>query len=181
MKLVKVLSSGIVCLLLAGCIAQSPRISYKNNELALNGLESVRTKFFFSLDNPNALPLSGAINYSLYVEDKEFLSGQSEQINAPANGETVFALQQDIAFSKIFGSAGDLINAIAKGQKSINVRLSGQYRTTVLGFIELPVKVDQAIDVPLPSMQDIEKELGNQLQEQLKNGLNLNELGKIFN
>ena len=163
--------------MLAGCIAQAPRIDYKDNELALNGLESVRTKLFFALNNPNSMPLSGAVNYSLYVEGKEFLSGQSEPINAPANGETVFALQQDIAFSKIFGSAGDLINAIAKGQKSINVRVSGQYRTTVLGFIELPVKVDHAIDVPLPSMQDIEKELANQI----KNGLNLNELGKIFN
>lgn len=180
MKLAKIIFSGIICFLLAGCIAKSPIINYKSNEVALNGIDSVKTKFFFTLQNPNALALNGNIDYNLYIEDQEFLSGESEQINAPANGETTFALQQDLSFDKIFGSAAELVNVIAKGQEFIKVRVSGQYRTKVLGFIELPVKLDKEIDVPLPTMKDIERELSSQLQQQLQNNFNLENLQNLF-
>ena len=157
--------------MLAGCIAQAPIINYKNNEVTLNGIDSVKTKFFFTLQNPNALALNGNIDYNLYIEGKEFLSGESEQINARANSETTFALQQDLSFEKIFGSMAELVNVIAKGQEFVKVRVSGQYRTRVLGFIELPVKLDKEIDVPLPTMKDIEKTLSDQLNQKIRDGL----------
>jgi hypothetical protein len=58
---------------------------------------------------------------------------------------------------------------VARGQQSINVRVAGEYRTRAMGFIEIPIKINQAIDVPLPDMQAIERELTRQLQNQLQN------------
>ena len=171
MKFGKLLLTGLICVFLTGCLAQAPTINYKNNEVALNGLDSVRTQFNFTMQNPNILALNGKIDYTFFVAGQEFFSGQSDQISAPAGGETEFALRQDIAFEKVFGSASELVNAVVKGQKSIKVRVAGEYKTRALGFIEIPIRIDQETDVPLPDMKEVEKELGNQLENQIKQGL----------
>ncbi|MDR1997080.1 MAG: LEA type 2 family protein [Candidatus Margulisbacteria bacterium] len=179
----KILLLGGFCLLLTGCLMQAPQITYRDNEFRLNGLDSVNAKFNFDLHNPNLLPLNGRIDYTFYVADQEFLTGQSAAINAPANGATVFALQQDLAFAQIFGSASELVNAIARGQKTLKVRVSGEYRAAVLGFIELPLKFAQEAEVPLPDMRAVEQELTRQLQEQARqnlNELNMQDLQNLF-
>ncbi|GBR77463.1 hypothetical protein RDn1_122 [Candidatus Termititenax dinenymphae] len=176
MKSVKILLAALVCLGLFGCV-QNPEITYLNNEVKLNDLQSARAKFNFNLHNPNILPINGKIDYTFYVEEKEFLSGQSETIDAPANNDTTFALEQDIDFAKFFGSAAEMVNAILNGQKSIKVRVAGQYTTKVLGFWEYPIKIDQEVDVPLPEFKT--EDVTKSVQDALKNII-LDDLKKLF-
>jgi len=171
MKFIKLFLTGIFCFFLTGCLAQAPQIDYTGLDASLNGFDSVNTQFNFTMHNPNMRALSGNIKYSFFVAGQEFFSGQSDQINAPANGQTAFTLRQDISFEKVFGSMAELVNAIAKGQQSIKVRVAGEYRAKALGFIDIPIKIDQEADVSLPDMKAIEAELSRQLQEQIRQGL----------
>lgn len=77
-------------------------------------------------------------------------------------------------FAKIFGSAAELAKAINSGQKSIRLRITGQYITKVLGFWDYaPARIDQEIEVPLPGLPKLDPEEAVRLLQDALQKLNI--------
>ncbi|MDR2431683.1 MAG: LEA type 2 family protein [Candidatus Margulisbacteria bacterium] len=171
MRRLKILILLGLCFFLTGCLARSPEIAFVSSEAKLLDARTVSAKFNFSLRNPNNVPLNGKIDYALFIAEREFFSGQSEQIEAPAGGGVVFALAQNIELEKIFGSATELFNAIMQGQQSVKIRVAGQCAAKILFVLDFPVKFDQTIEVPLPDRARLEKQLRDQAADSLLDSL----------
>ena len=167
----KILLALIVCLLLAGCV-QQPTVNYKDSVAQLNSIQAVNTKFNFTMHNPNFFPLGGKIDYAVFVQGNEFFTGQSDNIDAAANAETGFTLEQNIEFAKVFGSADALAKAVLSGQKTIPVRVAGQCSLRALLFLEAPIKIDQTVDVPLPDIANFQKGVQQNIQKEIDKNLN---------
>jgi LEA14-like dessication related protein len=167
MRFLKILIILLGCFWLCGCM-QEPTVNYKDSLIQLNSLESASAKFNFDLHNPNAFPLNGKAEYAVFIEDKEFTSGQSQAIDAAANADTDFSVEQNIDFAKVFGSAADLFKAVLDGQESIQVRVNGQLALKTLGIFDVPIRFDQTVDVPLPTKAQVEEQFRKSLEQSLK-------------
>ena len=148
---------------------QKPTINYKDYTVKLKNLQAANTRVSFVLNNPNFLGINGKVDYKLFVQDAEFLAGQTDSIDAPANSETEFFLEQDLDFAKIFGSAANLIKAVLDGQEFVKVRVAGQYALKTLWVIEETVRFDQTINIPLPTRAQVEAEFQKEIGKSLQN------------
>ncbi|GBR76925.1 hypothetical protein NO2_1397 [Candidatus Termititenax persephonae] len=113
--------------------------------------------------------LNGKVNYKVFVQGVEFFTGQSGAFAAAANDETDFTLEQDIELAKVFGSENSLLQAVLGGQKSIKVRVAGQYILRALGFYDMPIGFDQTVEVPLPDREQFQKDLQDKIDRSLQN------------
>jgi hypothetical protein len=158
---------------------QQPSINYKDCVVKLDGLQSADAQISFSVSNPNVFPLRGKVSYTLFVADKELAAGQTDDIEAGANADTSFVLEQSLEFNKIFDSAADLVKAVLDGQESVRVRLNGRYDLNAALFFKESIAFDQTVEIPLPSQAQIEAELRKNIQQNLQQ--NLNNLGGLLN
>jgi hypothetical protein len=158
---------------------QQPTISYKDCVVELNDLQSASARINFSVSNPNVFPLQGKVSYTLLLQEKELAAGQTNDLEAKANTDTSFVLEQNIEFAKIFDSAADLVKAVLDGQEFVRVRLTGRYELNAALFFKESIPFDQAVEIPLPSQTQIEAEFRKNIQQNLQQNLNLNNLGGL--
>jgi hypothetical protein len=177
MRLAKILSGALVCFCLFGCV-QQPVINYKDCMVKLNDLQYASAKVNFSVSNPNVFPLSGKVSYTLFVQEKELTAGQTDTIEAEANADTDFVLEQNIDFNKIFDSAAGLIKAVLDGQESVSLRLTGHYDLNAMLLLKESIPFDQTVEIPLPSRAQVEAELRKNIQQNLQQ--NINNLGGLL-
>ena len=176
MRLAKILCGAFCCLCLFGCV-QQPTLSYKDCVVSLHDLQSASAKVSFSVSNPNAFPLQGRVSYTLFMQEKELAAGQTDAIEAKANTDTDFVLEQNIEFNKIFDAAADLVKAVLDGQEFVRVQLTGRYELNAVWLFKEAIPFEQTVEVPLPSRAQGETELRKNIQQNLQQ--NLNNLGGL--
>ncbi len=80
-------------ILVTGCIAlKEPTISLLKSDIKLLNYKEAEANFNFSIINDNYVPLNGKIDYTVFINNKEFLKGLSSEVNVGSNSSSEFTL-----------------------------------------------------------------------------------------
>jgi LEA14-like dessication related protein len=141
---------------IAGCIpSQTPQIVFLNTDVSFLSFDTMQAKSHFTVKNPNPVPLRGMMEYDLFIKGNKFLSGSSNPIDMPANGETSFTLDSKVNMVKVYGVLSDLVKEIEAGKSSVPFEINGKFKSDILNIpIEVPVKVSG--DLPLPKLPKLD-------------------------
>jgi LEA14-like dessication related protein len=133
------------------CVQPSPpTANFLEYKIAGISPQGVEVNFFFETANPN--PLSVDItkyNYKVYINNQEFLVEDRPGFSLAANAKQLIKIPVNISFSRLYGTALQIIQALANGQASIDYRIEGSLSAGFMGatFIT-PIKTAGAIPIP---------------------------------
>lgn len=138
-------------LLLVSCVQPSAPtanfLEYKITDISSQGVE---VNFFFEATNPNplAVDLTG-YNYKVYINDQEFLVEDQPGFTLQANTKQLIKIPVAISFNRLFGSALQILQALAQGNQSISYRVEGSLKSGILGMTFVtPIKAAGTIPIP---------------------------------
>jgi hypothetical protein len=155
-KLIFAVCFGAALVALAGCVSlEPPQIIHQRTDIVPLSFQELQATSSFSIKNNNPIALSGAVEYTLLVNGKEFSTGRSSAIEVGAAGQSTFQIVSRIDLVRAFGVAADLAGAVASGKTSVPYQLKGKFRSSVVGVpVEAPVEASG--NLPLPRSTDVE-------------------------
>ncbi len=133
------------------CVQPSPpKAQYIDYEITRVTLQGINVSFYFDVENPNPLPLDvSKYSYTIYINDREFLSENRSGFNLPANGKKRIAIPVTLRYESVFGTVSSVLELIAQGKKNISYRIEGEIHAGTMGItIGTPMKASGTIPLP---------------------------------
>jgi LEA14-like dessication related protein len=138
-------------LTVVSCVQPSPpTANFLEYKIAGINPQGVEVNFFFQTENPNPLAVDiTKYNYKVYINNQEFLVEDRPGFSLAANAKQLIKIPVTISFGRLYGSALQVIQALANGQTSIDYRIEGSLSAGFMGanFIT-PIKAAGAIPIP---------------------------------
>ena len=133
------------------CVQPSPpTANFLEYKIAGINPQGVEVNFFFQAENPNPLTVDiTKYNYKVYINNQEFLVDDRPGFSLAANAKQLIKIPVNISFSRLYGSALQIIQALADGRTSLDYRIEGSFSSGFMGatFIT-PIKTAGAIPIP---------------------------------
>jgi hypothetical protein len=137
-----------------------PAIAYSHAKVNEVDQHAALVDFHLKAKNPNKVGLKGVkVSYELFYEGRRFLAGDDIVIDLAPSAERPLVIPTEIVYADVFGSAAGVALAVAKGAKTIPVRIdvvmNGNptlYDSTKTGTLWLPfsVKISRMQEIPIP-------------------------------
>jgi LEA14-like dessication related protein len=136
-----------------------PTFTYIGTEVVEVSQSKAVVNFLFSAHNPNNAGLKNiACSYELFVEGKNFASGNDVLLELAPNGDRTIKIPATIAYAGLFPVLGSVLRQIVSGQKTILITIDAVFSGRPAIYTEagreepisFEVKLTKTVNVPLP-------------------------------
>jgi len=138
-------------IVLSSCLQPTPpTVTFLEYKIAGLNSEGIEINFFFQSENPN--PISVDIvgySYKVYINDQEFLVDDRPGFTLQAKAKQLIKIPITISFNRLFGTALQIIQTLAKGDQSLTYKVEGTLKTSFIGAVfSTPIKASGTIPIP---------------------------------